>query len=203
MNNMESVIVAKSDQMNSDDLIGGSITITVKNVKINESGEQRVSIGYEGDGDKPWKPCKSMCRVIVANWGADTKIYYGRKLTLYRDAAVKWAGMEVGGIRISHMSHIPKEITMALTATRGNKKPFTVKPIAATEKAEKVSALPDSVLEKILVNGETAASKGVAAYSDWLKPLSAEVKEAIKHKHAEWSAIAKQADRNKEEDIPS
>lgn len=42
---------------------------------------------------------------------------------------MKWGGLEVGGIRISHMSHIDKPVTIALTATRGNKKPVTVKPL--------------------------------------------------------------------------
>ena len=36
-------------------------------------------------------------------------------LGLYRDPTVKWAGMEVGGIRISHMSHIETEKLMMLT----------------------------------------------------------------------------------------
>jgi hypothetical protein len=32
----------------------------------------------------------------------------------------------VGGIRITHLSHIQKQFTMALTATRGSRKPYTV-----------------------------------------------------------------------------
>ena len=39
--------------------------------------------------------------------------------------------MEVGGIRISHMSDIDGAITMAITASKGNKKPYTVKPLVA------------------------------------------------------------------------
>ena len=38
---------------------------------------------------------------------------------------------EVGGIRISHLSHIEKALTVALTATRGKRKNFTVQPLAA------------------------------------------------------------------------
>jgi len=41
--------------------------------------------------------------------------------------------MEVGGIRISHMSHIDKPVTIALTATRGNKKPTTVQPLVVRD----------------------------------------------------------------------
>ena len=70
-----------------------------------------------------------MSRVLVHAWGADANKYVGRSLTLYCDPKVKWGGMEVGGIRISHMSHIDSALTMALTATKGNKKPFTVQPM--------------------------------------------------------------------------
>lgn len=131
MNDMASTIIPKSDQLNSDDLIAGPIKITITGVAIRGGQEQPISVSYEGDNGKPYKPCKSMCRVMVTAWGADSKKYIGRSMTLYRDEKVKWAGMEVGGIRISHMSDIDSSITMALTVTRANKKPFTVKPIVS------------------------------------------------------------------------
>jgi hypothetical protein len=37
--------------------------------------------------------------------------------------------MEVGGIRISHMTHMDGPMTMALTATKGSRKPYTVHPL--------------------------------------------------------------------------
>ena len=137
MSDMRSAIVPKSDQLNADDLIAGPITIKITGVTI-KSGEQPVSIHFEDDNGKPYKCCKSMARILVSAWGADSKKYVGRSLTLYRDPAVKWAGLEVGGIRISHMSDIADDMTMALTVTRANKKPFTVRPI----KAGKESAPP-------------------------------------------------------------
>ncbi|HWA22290.1 MAG TPA: hypothetical protein VG735_07850 [Caulobacterales bacterium] len=121
-------IIAKSDQLNSDDLIAGPITITITKVTV-KPGDQPVSIHYEDDAGKPYKPCKSMCKLLAHVWGPDGNKYAGRRLTLYRDPRVKWGGMEVGGIRISHMSHISDDATLALTVTRGNKKPFTVKPL--------------------------------------------------------------------------
>lgn len=130
---MSRVIVPKSDQLNSDDLIAGPITIKITAVSI-KSGEQPVAISYEGDNGKPYKCCKSMARIMVAAWGADASKYVGRSLTLYRDPKVKWAGLEVGGIRISHMSHISDDMTMALTVTRQNRKPYTVRPLMVEEK---------------------------------------------------------------------
>lgn len=135
MSDMGAVIVPKSDQLNADDLIAGPITIRVSSVAIRPGQEQPISISFEGDNGKPYKACKSMCRVMVTAWGPDSKKYTGRSMTLYRDASVKWGGMEVGGIRISHMSDIESALTMALTMTKGNKKPYTVKPLSPAEDA--------------------------------------------------------------------
>lgn len=129
MTDMAQAIIPKSDQLNSDDLIAGPITIRITGVAIKPGTEQPVAISFEGDNNKPWKPCKSMSRVLVAAWGADAGKYTDRCLTLYRDPTVKWAGMEVGGIRISHMTHITVPLVMALTATKGSRKLFTVQPL--------------------------------------------------------------------------
>lgn len=128
--NMAPVIIPKSDQQNADDFLAGPRTITVTSVTIRPGTEQPVSIHFEGDDNKPYKPCKGMCRVLVALWGPDAKEYAGRSMTLYRDPKVKWAGLEVGGIRISHMSHIERDHVMALTESKQSRKPYTVKPLA-------------------------------------------------------------------------
>jgi len=128
---MTPTIVPKSDQKNADDLLSGPITIKITKVSIRPGTEQPVSVFFEGDEGKPWKPCKSMARVLVFAWGPDASKYVGRSLTLFCDPKVRWAGMEVGGIRISHMSDIDSSITMALTVTRANKKPFTVQPLVS------------------------------------------------------------------------
>lgn len=133
MSSMLDTIVPKSDQMNADDLIGGR-TLTIKITKVDIAmGEQPVSFHYEGDNNKPYKPGKSMRRVVVNAWGADTKLYIGRSMTLYRDDKVKFGGADVGGIRISHMSHIDKPIVMALTTSKANRKPFLVEPLVVAD----------------------------------------------------------------------
>ena len=40
-----------------------------------------------------------------------------------------WAGKAVGGIRISHASHIDKPVTMSLALAKGKLAPFTVQPL--------------------------------------------------------------------------
>lgn len=139
MSDMQAVIIPKSDQLNADDLIAGPMTVKITNVTIRGGTEQPISISFDGDNGKPYKACKSMCRVMVTAWGPDSKRYVGRSMTLYRDPSVKWAGMEVGGIRISHMSDIDAPMTMALTMTKQNRKPFTVKPLEVVAKQDYAS----------------------------------------------------------------
>ena len=138
---MSSVIIAKSDQLNSDDLISGPITVTITSVAIRPGTEQPVSVFFDGDGGKPYKCCKSMARVMVHCWGPDANKYVGHSMTLYRDPKVLWGGMAVGGIRISHMSHLDGAVTIALTATKGSKKLFTVQPMAEAGAPKKANPI--------------------------------------------------------------
>ncbi|MGB3480855.1 MAG: hypothetical protein WBB07_01395 [Mycobacterium sp.] len=50
-------------------------------------------------------------------------------MTLYRDADVKFGGQDVGGIRVSHISGIEKRLKIALTTSRGQRKPFFIEPL--------------------------------------------------------------------------
>lgn len=135
MNDMAAAIVPKSDQLNADDLISGPISITITGTSVRPGTEQPVAIAFSGDNGKPWKPCKSMSRVLVTAWGPDSSKYVGKSLTLYRDPKVTWGGMEVGGIRISHMSDIGQPLTMALTAAKQSRRPYTVKPLTVDRKS--------------------------------------------------------------------
>lgn len=122
-------IVPKSDQLNSEQLLTGPITITVTDVARAGSADQPVVIHYDNEQGRPYKPCKTMRKVLIAAWGKDGASWVGRSMTLYNDPKVKWAGEEVGGIRISHMSHLPEgvaEIRLSLTVTRGKKSTYTI-----------------------------------------------------------------------------
>lgn len=122
-------IVPKSDQLNAEDFLAGPCTVTVAEV-TKGNADQPVNVVTKEFGPKrPFKPSKSMRRVMVAAWGVDTSTYPGRSMTLYRDPTVKWAGEEVGGIRISAMSHLAEPLSLALTVTRGHRSPFLVQPL--------------------------------------------------------------------------
>jgi len=138
MTDLSKTIAPKSDQMNADDLIGCTKTITVTKVSLL-AGEQPIAINYEGDQGKPFKPCKSMRRVLVQLWGGDGNAYIGRSMTLYRDEKVKFGGADVGGIRISHLSHISEPVTLALTESKAKRRPYIVRPLEASERIKAAS----------------------------------------------------------------
>lgn len=178
MTDLGATIAPKSDQLNADDLIAGPMTITVTAVRANPSApEQPISIFFDGDNGKPYKPCKSMRRVLVQLWGRDGGKYVGGRLTLYRDPAVKFGGIEVGGIRISHMSGIDGDRTMALTATRASRKPYTVKPLS--ESRAMGSSAPPSPRRDRGATGETspAGADTQPTSPDPLLPPTEEVSE--------------------------
>src|SRR3990167_3977980 len=170
----------KVDQLTADDLIGGPVTITVKRFREGND-QQELIIDFEGDNGKPYKPCKSMIKMIKHVWGVKAFNFAGRKLTLYRDSEVKFGGLEVGGIRISHMSNITSEVTHALTASKANKKPFTVQPL--------IAAAP--VDPALIEAGKIAASGGIEYFTAWGKNLTPEQKESLKPYLATWTKEAK------------
>lgn len=121
---MTPFILAKSDQLNADDLVGGPIRVQVLGVTVT-SGEQPVTVKISG-GHMPWKTSKTARRVLVAVWGTDASKWIGRWMDLYRDESVQWAGKAVGGIRVAAVSHISKPVTLSLALAKGKKSAHTV-----------------------------------------------------------------------------
>lgn len=120
-------IEPKSDQLNADDLMAGPMTVVVRQVKQGPSKEQPVEIVL--DGHRPYRPCKSMRRVLVACWGDKGSEWIGRAMTLYNDPNVRFGGVAVGGVRISHLSNIDGEQKLMLTTTRSKRAPYIVLPL--------------------------------------------------------------------------
>lgn len=156
MSDMSAVIQPKSDQLNADSLLAGPITVTIERVEIRPGAEQPIAVRYVGDEGKPWRPCKSMARLMVSAWGPDAKQYAGKRVTLFHDPEVKWGGAKVGGIRVSHMSDLRGKHSVALTATKGQKKIYTVQPLP-NERTRQPEAKPTPFTAES-VNERPAAS---------------------------------------------
>lgn len=122
-------IVAKSDQMNAVDLVGGDVTVTITDVQPGPADQPvHIITDLYGPG-RPFKASKTALRDIVQGWGTDSKVWVGRRLTLYNDPTVLWAGQPVGGIRIRAMSHIDKAFEAKHTITRGKTKKVMIQPL--------------------------------------------------------------------------
>jgi len=128
ISDLTKTIKPKSDQLNADDFIAGPMTVTVQSVSLSNQEDQPVNI-YLGGGLQPFKPCLSMRRLLITAWGKDGNEWLGRSMTLYNDPSVTWAGQKVGGIRISHLSHIDEPIYKAITISRGKRKLCKVDPL--------------------------------------------------------------------------
>lgn len=139
-------IEPKSDQQNYDDYITGPKTVTISEVRV-PGGEQPVELHLTDFPGRPYKPSKSMRRVLIAAWGDRAADWAGRSLRLYGDPTVRFGKQEVGGIKISHLSHVDGPKTVLLTVTRGRKEPFTVQPLTTIEDAagwlQAASTLPE------------------------------------------------------------
>lgn len=155
----------KSDQQNFDDMVAGPRTVTVEAVKKG-SAEQPVELHLVEFPGRPYKPGKSMRRVLVACWGSEASAYVGRRLTLYGDPEVKFGGQKVGGIRIAALSHLPEPVEINLTVTRGKRVPFVVQPIPG-EIAEHLAALTAATtLDELKAAFDAAVQAGVGADPD-------------------------------------
>lgn len=124
---LRATIVPKLDQLNSEMLLGGQeMTITVSEVS-GGSEEQPVIIHYPGENGRPFKPSKTVRKILLFAWGDDGREWVGKSMTLYNDETVRFGGMAVGGIRLRALSHIEKDIAITLTATKGKKAIHTIK----------------------------------------------------------------------------
>ena len=129
---MTRFVEAKSDQLNADDLIGADRILTVTRV-TGSDGDQPIAIHYQGDSGKPFKPCKTIRRVLLAIWGRNAADYVGRSMSVYRDDEVTFGGLKVGGIRIRAMSHIDKETVVVVMKTKGKKAGIKIMPLRQSE----------------------------------------------------------------------
>jgi len=139
MVDITSVLVAKSDQINGPDLIGGPRVVKLSGVKLTGK-EQATDIAIVGD-DKLWRPCKTVVRLLARAWGNETDNWIGKSAQLYYDPDVRYGKTMPGGVRISHLSHLNGELTVCLQVRKGVVKEYTIKPLA-TERNVSPAVVP-------------------------------------------------------------
>lgn len=177
------ITAAKSDQLNADDLVGRELEGTITAVILRGIADQPVHIVIDGDTKKPWKPCKTMTRVLKEAWANDTAMWIGQRVRLFNDPKVKWGGVEVGGIRIKGLSGIPEDRTFAVSETKGKRNPMRVRLLegAAARTGKVAEKKPD-------VSADEARAKALAWATTVTAPLvnmSLEEIDALAAKHAD------------------
>ena len=126
---MSASIAPKSDQLDAIELAAGPRTFTIAEV-TKHNVEQPWNL-HLAEFPRPWRPSKSMLRVMAAAWGLDGAKWAGNRVTLFCDPTVQFGNETVGGTRISHMSGIDKALKLPLLVKRGKSALFTVQPLPA------------------------------------------------------------------------
>jgi len=126
---MSASIAPKSDQLDAIELAAGPRTFTIAEV-TKHNVEQPWNL-HLAEFPRPWRPSKSMLRVMAAAWGLDGSKWAGNRVTLFCDPTVQFGNETVGGTRISHMSGIDKALKLPLLVKRGKSALFTVQPLPA------------------------------------------------------------------------
>lgn len=194
MVDMSQTISPKSSQINADDLIGKTMTIKITKVKAGSEATQPIEIYFDGDNGKPYLPCKSMRRVLVMCWGPKGDEYVGRSMTLYRDPTVKFGGIEVGGIRISHLSDIKGTMEMALTASK------TVRKIYKVQELLIKAPVSNTDISDLTKRAETAAKGGMESYQKFWGEITKENKAELGGLHSRFKKTASEVDQSKTTD---
>jgi hypothetical protein len=122
-------IKKNTDQLNYEDFLGG-VTRTVTIAKVEKGRkEAQYDIAIEGD-DRYWRPPATVLKLLKLAFGDNAEDWIGKRATLYGDPEVKApGGKKVGGIRVSHLSHIDKPLVASLSITRGQTGTFTIQPL--------------------------------------------------------------------------
>jgi hypothetical protein len=124
----------RSDQWNADDFLSGPRTFTIAGAK-DGTAEQKYDIKLEGEA-RSWRPPLTMIRVLMKAWGDESDVWVGRRVTLFQDPTVKFGRDVLGGIRISHLSHIDGVLNVKVTTTRGKRETVTVQPLTEAPKRD-------------------------------------------------------------------
>lgn len=121
-------LAPKSDQLDAVDLLGSPPrTFTITKVSKG-STEQPVQV-HLAEFPRPWRPGKTMRRVLAACWSNDASTWVGKRVELFCDETVVFGGEPVGGVRVKRLSHIdqPKAIPVIIKKGRGGN--YKVEPL--------------------------------------------------------------------------
>ena len=116
-----------SEQMDAVDLPTPRI-FTVTSATQNSDKGRPVNVHF-AEFDRPWRPGKSMGRVLRQCWGPKTAAWIGHRVELFCDPEVTYGKDKVGGIRIGRLSHIDGPQRVLLLISQGRSSVYNVQPL--------------------------------------------------------------------------
>lgn len=158
-------LAPKSDQLDAVDLLGGPRTFTIVRVTKGSSEEQPVQV-HLAEFPRVWRPSKGMRRVLAACWTPHTDAWTGRRVTLFCDTGVKFGGVEVGGIRISHLSDLDGPKKVPLLITKGKGAMYVVAPLKEDKPRPLSQAQSQRIGALLKLNDLTDKALVLALYAD-------------------------------------
>lgn len=155
--NIEDTLAPNSDQLDAIELVAGPRIFMIEKVSAGNA-EQPVNVHLAGF-PRPWRPGKSMRRVLAGCWGTDASVWAERFVELFCDPNVMFGKDKVGGTRISRLSHIDDTKKIPLLVTRGKSALFAVDPLPAIDQLKAEWRVADPERRKV-IEAEVAKLQG-------------------------------------------
>lgn len=154
----------RSDQINADDLVAGPQTFTIAGVGPGKA-TQKYDIELVETPGRCWRPPLTMLRLLLKAWGEESSEWVGRRVTLFTDPNVTFGKDKVGGIRVSHLSHITGTVSVSSQVTRGRRRPVTAEPLIEQAPVVQPSGVPEDIVQAA---AKAKADGQLEAYKNWL-----------------------------------
>lgn len=147
-----------SDQLDAVELVNPRTFTIDTGSRLGKREGKTVAEIRLVDFDRVWRPSKGMLDVLAACWGTDAKQWVGRRVTLYNDPEVMFGPNKVGGIRISHLSHIDKarKVPIRGSGGAGRKIAWPVEPLP-----DAAPATPEPTPEQIAATSDRATLRAM------------------------------------------
>lgn len=130
MPDVSEVLAPNSQQLDNIELRGkGPQVFTVARVDVRTPGTDQPLIVHLVEFPRPWKPGKTMGRVLAHCWGRESDNWPGKQVELYADESIKFGNETPGGTRISRVSHIDKPQQVPVLLSQGRPGFYKVEPL--------------------------------------------------------------------------
>jgi hypothetical protein len=140
-----------SDQLDAVELVNPRTFTIAAGSRLSSRDGKVVAEICIVDFPRVWRPSKGMLDVLARCWGIDAKAWVGRSVTLYNDPEVMFGRDKVGGIRISHLSHIDgaRDVPIRAPGKGARKIQWPVKPLEVAPAAPTVDQIATATREQV------------------------------------------------------